>query len=259
MEFGIWICASKVIKSDWFAYEDGSNLTLQDLQRHLAESLARLSTPTSQRDYWTLQVVLGKGDWKFRREWLEQVRHWSNLPTPSIPNGSGMICPRCLCGADDSKPWLDVTERFDNPADLAIARLTCCLAYQNKVCTLRFFMLGAMSRLIFCLGCTLGVGPRIALHSVPGWDGSMELPDLLHVIWLGTGRDAVASLALDYCEHAPELQDLHTYDERLLALSGSIRSWCRDNGLDPSIIEDMSNSIACTIILRSFCRSIYCF
>ena len=61
--------------------------------------------------------MLGKGDWKFKREWLEQSRHYSL---------GDKICPRCLASALDgsAKPWSDVEEAFNTPADIENAKDT---------------------------------------------------------------------------------------------------------------------------------------
>ena len=61
--------------------------------------------------------MLGKGDWKFKREWLEQSRHYSL---------GDKICPRCYASALDgsAKPWLDVEEAFNTLADIESAKDT---------------------------------------------------------------------------------------------------------------------------------------
>ena len=63
-----------------------------------------------------LIYVAGKGDWKWKREWLQECRHYSKAAKTS--SGEGLICRRCLAGPA-GKPWLDVQqERFNNAADL---------------------------------------------------------------------------------------------------------------------------------------------
>ena len=63
-----------------------------------------------------LVYVAGKGDWKWKREWLQEPRHYSKAARSKT--GEGLICRRCLCGTTE-KPWLDVQhERFNNTADL---------------------------------------------------------------------------------------------------------------------------------------------
>ncbi|CAE7854681.1 TY1B-DR3, partial [Symbiodinium necroappetens] len=85
-----------VMKSDFFAYKDGRNVTLEKLQECLAMSLNRCNLPGDEAtDGWSMHLVVHKGDWKFRRE----------------PNSD--------------KPWLDpCRERFNNDADLAAAAQT---------------------------------------------------------------------------------------------------------------------------------------
>ena len=152
----------QVIQSDYFAYNNhGDNLTLQQFQSELVQSLQKCASPDNNLGH-TLHVVAGKGDWKWRVEWLRQVRYYNNK---QIAGPAAGLCPRCLCTRDT---WLDVHERFNAPADLATARLT-------------------------------AVGD-IALKSLPGWEPEMEVPDLLHVLWTGTGRDLIGSLCLQIVE-----------------------------------------------------------
>eukprot|EP00439_Symbiodinium_sp_Y106_P082097 s54_g21.t1 len=142
-----------------------------------------------------------EGDWKWRVEWLRQVRYYNNK---QIAGPAAGLCPRCLCTRDT---WLDVHERFNAPADLATARLT-------------------------------AVGD-IALKSLPGWEPEMEVPDLLHVLWTGTGRDLIGSLCLQIVETSASYTG-STYDERLRQLRRDMQAWCSAHGIRPSTVEELS-------------------
>ena len=109
----------KVIRSELFHYgPSGQNITLDNLQQHLAMSLQKANKEDGAlAGGFTLHVVLGKGDWKFKREWLAQCRHYNLLDG---------VCPRCFASGRDGspKPWLDCQERFNNNADLLAAKET---------------------------------------------------------------------------------------------------------------------------------------
>ena len=107
----------KVIRSDKFAYRKKRNVTLHGLQKHFVKAMTACSQP---RDHgFSLHLCVSKADWKFRREWLSQERHWSNINKM----GAGQLCPRCLAGSE-GRPWVDLAERFNNPADLQAAEPT---------------------------------------------------------------------------------------------------------------------------------------
>lgn len=80
----------------------------------------------------------------------------------------------------------------------------------------------------------------------------MEGPDLLHMVWTGTARDAIGSLIMEMAEFAP-LSQHETWDERLQAVAVDAREWCRRHKLAPSLIDDMSYSFK-TITFK--CKSI---
>ena len=71
----------------------------------------------------------------------------------------------------------------------------------------------------------------------------MEMADVLHVIWIGTGRDTTGSLCLEFMEKEPTFFAWPTFDERLAALTQDIRHWCGLHGIRPSTIEDLSNLV----------------
>ena len=195
----------QVIKSDAFAYSERGrrNRTLECLQGVLADSLNRINTAgIESTNGYSMHVVLGKGDWKFRREWLRQSRNYMM---------KDQMCPRCfasgLSGSD--KPWFDpVRERFNAPADVAQALAT-------------------------------RVG-EIPLLRVAGWDPSCESADLLHCFWLGTARDATGSLLMDLAENHPGATHLTTWDARLEVILCEFHAWCRQHSVRPSTIEELS-------------------
>ncbi|CAE7209651.1 unnamed protein product [Symbiodinium sp. CCMP2456] len=205
----------EVMQSEYFAYDkDGVNITLQQFQADLVRSLQKCADASNGLGH-TLHVVAGKGDWAWRAQWLQQIRFYNNK---LIEGPAAGLCARCLCTRDT---WLDVHERFNAPADLATARLT-------------------------------AVGD-IALKSLPGWDPDMEVPDLLHVLWTGTGRDLIGSLCLQIVETSQSYTG-STYDERLRHLRRDMQAWCVANGIRPSTVEEIS-----TLGLIIHCFYTHCF
>ena len=188
-----------VIKSDYFHYEGDENVTLSHLQEDLVKSL-NLCADRANGLNATLHVCAGKGDWKWRKEWLQQTRFYGK-----VTHGSHGICPRCFAAKND---WLDVHERFNNDADVLRAQAT-------------------------------AVGENIALKQLSGWTCNMELPDLLHCIWLGTGRDLTGSLCMEMAEKRQDLVG-STYDERLDCLRRDMQAWCASHGIRPSTIDELS-------------------
>ena len=188
-----------VIKSDYFHYKGEENVTLSHLQEDLVKSL-NLCADRANGLNATLHVCAGKGDWKWRKEWLQQTRFYGK-----VTHGSHGICPRCFAAKND---WLDVHERFNNDADVLRAQAT-------------------------------AVGENIALKQLSGWTCNMELPDLLHCIWLGTGRDLTGSLCMEMAEKRQDLVG-STYDERLDCLRRDMQAWCASHGIRPSTIDELS-------------------
>ncbi|CAE7358834.1 Cpr, partial [Symbiodinium pilosum] len=81
---------------------------------------------------------------------------------------------------------------------------------------------------------------RGRLHSIDGWSGACETADVMHALWLGTGRDCVGSLLLDMAEYWDRCKPLATYDERLLVILHDFHAWCRESGARPSAVDEMS-------------------
>ncbi|CAE7214290.1 unnamed protein product, partial [Symbiodinium sp. CCMP2456] len=188
-----------VIKSDFFHYNGDRNITLEHLQADLVQSLNRCADKDNKLGA-TLHVVAGKADWKFRREWLQQTRFYGK-----VTHGTNGICARCFAAKND---WLDVKEKFNNDSDVALAQET-------------------------------AVGENIAMKQLSGWSCNMEGPDLLHCIWLGTGRDLVGSLCMEMAENRRDLVGA-TYDERLSGLHKDMQAWCAARGIRASTIDGLS-------------------
>ena len=194
-----------MIRSDNFAYKGAENRTLMDLQAALADSLNRCNVPGIQARGWTIHVVISKGDWKYRKEFLALPRHYGC---------KDFICARCMASAlpNADRPWCDaVRERFNEPESLQEA---------------------AMSR----------VGPRIPLLQVRGWDPTCEKADLLHAFFLGTARDAVGSLLMDMAEFWEACSELPTWNERLAFICADFQAWASANGVRPSTVDELSDS-----------------
>ena len=86
----------------------------------------------------------------------------------------------------------------------------------------------------------------IPLRQLFGWNADMELPDLLHSLWIGCARDAIGSLLMDMAEFIGSFQHHDTWDERLQALTLDARQWCRQHKFPPSLVDDFS--------FLSFCK-----
>ena len=87
------------------------------------------------------------------------------------------------------------------------------------------------------------------LRTVRGFTPLCECADLLHALWLGTARDCVGSIIMDFVEKWLALQHLPTWDERLEALTGDVHRWCVQQGIRPSTIETLS--ILVCFLMRS--------
>ena len=128
------------MKSNQFAYVGGKNSTLRGLQKSFVDSMNVASNPDAEgNDGFSLHVVLSKGDWKYRKEWLEHTRSWSNAAGPSSSaRGQGRICPRCFAG-QENLPWADSRELFNQADDLRLAAETrCWTAHIEEVLLLTF-------------------------------------------------------------------------------------------------------------------------
>ena len=191
---------SQIIKSDFFHYEDGKNRTLLDLQHELVKSLNLCAA--KREDQPTLHLILSKGDWKWKQEFLLQERYYNNVINTELG-----LCPRCLAAKNN---WLDpVHEAFNSPADIQAARAT-------------------------------AVGD-VPFRQLSGWTPEVESPDLLHVVWLGTGRDLVGSLCMEAAELSRDL-DGATYDERFVGLRRNMQKWCVARNIRPSTIDEITLS-----------------
>ena len=84
-----------------------------------------------------------------------------------------------------------------------------------------------------------GVG-QIWLRRLNGWHPSMEMPDILHVVYLGTSRDSNGSLCMDLIEMDPRYGHLATFDERLKVLLGEMQGFFESHGIRPSTVDELS-------------------
>ena len=199
----------KVIRSCHFAYDSsGKNLTLEALQRGMVESFKKVSSPDNRhlRGSMSMHYVCGRGDWKWKCEWLQESRSYNNLrQDPSIQGGS--FCRRCDCNSDlrsmhradfDKMPW--------------------------------FFAGDALQ--------TLNATCSATLHDLAYWSPDMECADTLHNFWMGPCRDASGSILLDIVQMHPDFEQM-TCKEGLQELCS--RLWvCSEHSLDASIIEELS-------------------
>ena len=188
-----------MIKSDHFHYDPaGKNITLEQLQADLVASLNVLASPNYHKDGHSVHVITAKGDWKYNHEFLQCPRFYGKAG-----NRDQGMCMRCFATRDT---WLDVDEKFNCPEDIRRARAT-------------------------------AVGPSVPIRGLLGWVPEMHVPDLLHTVFLGTGRDLVGSLCMEVIHEAGFLGS--TYNERLASLRQRIQSWCVEHGLRPSTIEEL--------------------
>ena len=95
--------APKVFKSELFAYQGKVNITMMALQDAFVKQLNVAAV--NPIDGWTLHYMIGKGDWKYKKEWLQERRFWSQNSAES----SG-ICRRCYARGCN---WMDVVWEKD--------------------------------------------------------------------------------------------------------------------------------------------------
>ena len=187
------------MKSDNFHYlADGTNITLQQLQADLVSSLNQMASTEFHPTGVTIHVITCKGDWKYNHEFLQSRRFYGKSA-----NSTEGLCMRCLA---NRTTWMDLEEPWNNPQDLATARLT-------------------------------AVGNDIPIKGLSGWTPEMHVPDLLHTIFLGTGRDLIGALCMEII-HQPGFVG-STYNERLSSLRKRMQAWCVEHGHRPSTIEEL--------------------
>ena len=117
----------KVIPSKLFAYDGSINLTLQSLQGHLVRMLNVISKPDPQLGGWSVRYLAGKGDQKYKVEWLLEKRNYLHLSL-----GGGEICRRCFAGRRD-RPWLDFFGLpFNQPEEVEAATMSSLSAQSCK-------------------------------------------------------------------------------------------------------------------------------
>ena len=188
------------MRSDHFHYNRQSiNLTLEQLQADLVASLNTMASPDFHKSGVTVHVITAKGDWKYNHEFLQTPRFYGKAA-----NTMQGLCMRCFA---NKNTWMDLGEHWNNPEDVARARLT-------------------------------AVGNNVAIKTLSGWTPEMHVPDLLHTIFLGTGRDLIGSLCLEIIHESGFVGA--TFNERLACLRQQIQTWCMQHGIRPSTIEELS-------------------
>ena len=201
----------QVIRSVHFAYDSkGVNLTLQALQAALVRNLQKCSDPatTVLPQKLTLHYVLGKGDWKFKAEFLREKRTYSNLKRKSAGIG---FCRRCESTSDLArKHWLDASGFSFYEPDRVEGILSSSMPHE------------------------------LPLRQLAGYHPDMEAADTLHNLWLGPAKDTLGSVIMEICEHHPALADFASFSEALQALASEFHRWCARNQMDPSTVDEFS-------------------
>ena len=88
---------------------------MEALQTAVVQSFAAVAHPSTAgiRGDATLQYCAGKGDWKFKKEWLCEKKDYSHLA----------FCRRCKCGQGPDEHWLDSLHLSFNKPDEVSANL----------------------------------------------------------------------------------------------------------------------------------------
>ena len=106
-----------ILHSSEFYYDPATkkNLTLQSIQQQWVRMMNACTNIQENCEGYSMWMVGGKGDWKFKKEWLQESRNYS----------TSQICRRCLADYD-TKPWTDVGPNacWDSAADRLIAMET---------------------------------------------------------------------------------------------------------------------------------------
>lgn len=85
---------------------------MQALQAAVVRSLSAAADPATAeiRGAATLQYCAGKGDWKFKKEWLCEKKDYSH----------SSFCRRCNCGQGPAEHWLDFLHlSFNKPEEVS--------------------------------------------------------------------------------------------------------------------------------------------
>ena len=232
--------AFEVIRSINMAYDaQGNNLTLRALQTVLCQDLKRCSHPDScpKLGGVTLQYCCGRGDWKFKAEWCQEVRTYCNLGRHQSRTAS--FCRRCLCTTMvGDKHWLDVHDMsWHDPsttADVLDRSMSASLPLpvsNLEMCSLAFPLTASRA---------LHVRLQMRLRTIPGWHADMEAADTLHNLWLGCARDACGSILMDIVEFDARFHDT-SWDAALASLTTVMHDWCTSVGLPRSVIDELSH------------------
>ena len=200
------------------AYKNSVNITLATLQRALAADLRRCSRSGKLPDNVTLQYVVGRGDWKYKAEWLQEKKTYANLKRKSGPG----FCRRCNCTSSlRERHWLNATNlSFNEP------RAVSETLHSNIPLDL------PLRRLI------------------PGYHADMEQSDVLRNLWLGSAKDAVGSILCDIVQYHPELAECTSWEDGLNAVCALFHDFCFRHNLDKSAIDEMSFLDLCRRFFR---------
>ena len=172
--------------------EQGVNVTLQALQAALVRNLQKCSNPvtTVLPTKLTRHHVLGKGDWKFKAEFLCEVRTYNNLKRKAA--GAG-FCRRCECASDLARRhWLDAGG-------------------------LSFYQPDRVSELL-----ETSQPADLPLRALSGYHPDCEAADTLHNLWMGPVKDSLGSILMEICEHHPMFQGCPSVNEALQALASGL-------------------------------------
>ena len=82
----------------------------------VVQSLSVAANPATAeiRGDATLQYCCGKGDWKFKKEWLREKKDYSRLS----------FCRRCNCGPGPAEHWLDFLHLSFNQPEMVSENLS---------------------------------------------------------------------------------------------------------------------------------------
>ncbi|CAE7581449.1 unnamed protein product, partial [Symbiodinium necroappetens] len=193
-----------VIRGSNLAFSSsGKCLTMEALQAAVVESLSIAANPATAgiRGDATLQYCAGKGDWKYKKDWLCEKKDYSH----------SQFCRRCNCGQTPAgEHWLDFLHLSFNKPEMVHDNL-----HAN-------------------------VPETLPLRSLDAWSMDMEAADLLHVLWLGAARDSIGSVIMEIVTFDPRFQQSETFDGALAQVLTMVHDFCEAHGIDKSTIDELS-------------------
>ena len=192
--------------------QNGKNMTLHKLQEAFAASLRKCCDPTKTAlpGHSTLQYCAGRGDWKWKSEWLQELHDYNNIKLN--PTTGRTFCRRCRCTSDvQSRHWLDAKHLSWYEPELVSQHLDASMP------------------------------TSLPLRGIPGYHPDMEQADTLHNLWLGPGKDTLGSLFMDVVQYHADFRD-DSWESGLQALCMRLHDWCAEVGLDRSCIDELRYS-----------------